>query len=251
MVDGPMPTSVSDASQELARARTSQAVTGSGAVAAAGSGLARRHEQGRRETRIDVTCRALDLVAGIVVLIIVAPLLLLIALAIKLDSSGPVLFRQVRVGRRQAEFTVVKFRTMQHEADHEVHRNHMMQLIQGNAPAPKLTADDRVTRVGRLLRRTSLDELPQLWNVLSGEMSLVGPRPPIPYEVSNYPEHWFDRFAVKPGITGLWQVNGRSQVSLAEMVRMDVEYAERRSARLNLWILLRTLPAVLSTRGAG
>jgi lipopolysaccharide/colanic/teichoic acid biosynthesis glycosyltransferase len=201
--------------------------------------------------RIDVTCRALDLVLGAVALIAASPLLLVIALAIKLDSKGPVLFRQVRLGRDEAPFTVLKLRTMHHRADHEIHRQHMMQLIQGNAPAPKLTADDRVTRLGRLLRRTSLDELPQLWNVLHGEMSLVGPRPPIPYEVSSYPAHWFGRFTVKPGITGLWQVSGRSQVSLAEMVRMDVEYARRRSLLLNAWILLRTLPAVLSTRGAG
>jgi lipopolysaccharide/colanic/teichoic acid biosynthesis glycosyltransferase len=107
-----------------------------------------------------------------------------------------------------------------------------------------------VTRVGRVLRRSSLDELPQLWNVLRGEMSLVGPRPAIPYEVEHYPPHWFARFAVKPGITGMWQVSGRSEVTLEEMVRLDVDYAGRRSLGLNLWILARTVPAVLGARGA-
>jgi lipopolysaccharide/colanic/teichoic acid biosynthesis glycosyltransferase len=110
--------------------------------------------------------------------------------------------------------------------------------------------DERVTRVGAVLRRTSLDELPQLWNVLRGEMSLVGPRPPIPYEVEHYPSHWFARFAVKPGVTGLWQVSGRSELTLEEMVRLDVEYARRRSLWLNIRILARTVPAVLSGRGA-
>ena len=199
----------------------------------------------------DATCRAVDLVVGIALVVVLAPLMVLVAIAIKLDSPGPVLFRQRRVGRDQQPFTVTKFRTMHDGADHQIHRDHMMRLIQGNGPAPKLVADDRVTRLGRFLRRTSIDEVPQLWNVLRGDMSLVGPRPPIPYEVSNYPPHWFERFRVKPGITGLWQVSGRSQVSLDEMVRMDVEYVHRRSARLNLWILVRTVPAVLSTRGAG
>ena len=200
---------------------------------------------------VDATCRAVDIVVGALLTIAFSPLMVLIAIAIKLDTPGPVLFRQRRVGRHQEPFMVVKFRTMRHDADHQVHRDYMLRLMQGNGPAPKLAADERVTRLGHLLRRTSLDELPQLWNVLSGSMSLVGPRPPIPYEVSHYPEHWFARFAVKPGITGVWQVSGRSQVSLEEMIRMDVEYVDRRCARLNLWILIRTVPAVLSTKGAG
>jgi lipopolysaccharide/colanic/teichoic acid biosynthesis glycosyltransferase len=174
-----------------------------------------------------------------------------IALAIAVDSRGPVLFRQHRVGRAQAPFMVTKFRTMHHGADHDVHRDYVLALIGTAAPASKLTGDMRVTPLGRALRRTSLDELPQLWNVLRGDMSLVGPRPPIPYEVSGYPAHWLARFAVKPGITGIWQVSGRSQVSLEEMIEMDVDYARRRSVWLNLWILLRTIPAVLTTRGAG
>ncbi len=199
----------------------------------------------------DVACRALDLVATVALVLLLAPVLLLIALIIKLDSPGPVLFRQQRVGRGRRNFLVAKFRTMQHGADHDVHRDYMLALIESGTPAPKLAGDARVTRFGGFLRRTSLDELPQLWNVLRGEMSLVGPRPPIPYEVDHYPSHWFERFLVKPGVTGLWQVSGRSEVSLEEMIELDVDYARRRSVLLNVWILLRTIPAVLSQRGAG
>jgi lipopolysaccharide/colanic/teichoic acid biosynthesis glycosyltransferase len=203
-----------------------------------------------RVTR-DAACRALDLLATVALLVLLLPFLLLIALIIKLDSPGPVLFRQQRVGRDRRKFLVAKFRTMQHGADHDVHRDYMLALIESGTPAPKLAGDARVTRFGGFLRRTSLDELPQLWNVLRGQMSLVGPRPPIPYEVEHYPAHWFERFAVKPGVTGLWQVSGRSEVSLEEMIELDVEYVRRRSVLLNLWILLRTAPAVLSMRGAG
>jgi lipopolysaccharide/colanic/teichoic acid biosynthesis glycosyltransferase len=168
-----------------------------------------------------------------------------------------VLFRQRRLGRDRKPFTVNKFRTMHDGVTHDRHRRFVLGLINGeppqsDAPRPyfKMIADPRVTRFGRVLRRSSLDELPQLWNVLRGEMSLVGPRPPIPYEVEHYPPHWLARFSVKPGITGLWQVSGRSQVTLEEMVRLDVEYADRRSLWLNVWILVRTVPAVLGARGA-
>jgi lipopolysaccharide/colanic/teichoic acid biosynthesis glycosyltransferase len=200
---------------------------------------------------VDVACRALDLVGTLLILLVLAPLLALIALIVKLDSPGPVLFRQQRVGRDRRPFLVAKFRTMQHGADHDVHRDYMLALIESGTPAPKLAGDARVTRFGGLLRRTSLDELPQLWNVLRGDMSLVGPRPPIPYEVERYPAHWYARFAVKPGLTGLWQVSGRSEVSLERMIELDTEYVRRRSAWVNVWILLRTVPAVISARGAG
>ena len=205
----------------------------------------------REQRACDFACRALDLVATLVLLVLLLPLLLVIALAIKLDSPGPVLFRQHRVGRGRRQFFVAKFRTMRHGADHDVHRDYMLALIESGTPAPKLAGDARVTRVGSFLRRTSLDELPQLWNVLRGEMSLVGPRPPIPYEVERYPAHWFERFQVKPGVTGLWQVSGRSEVSLEEMIALDVDYVRRRSVLLNAWILLRTVPAVITMRGAG
>jgi lipopolysaccharide/colanic/teichoic acid biosynthesis glycosyltransferase len=206
---------------------------------------------------VDLACRALDVVVAAILLAVLLPLMLIIALAIRIDSGAPVLFRQRRLGRSLAPFTVQKFRTMKVGVGHDVHREFVQKLIAGDEPPAvqgrprfKLSSDDRVTRVGAILRRSSLDELPQLWNVLRGEMSLVGPRPPIPYEVEHYPSHWFARFAVKPGVTGLWQVSGRSELTLEEMIKLDVEYVERRSLWLNVWILLRTVPAVLSLRGA-
>jgi lipopolysaccharide/colanic/teichoic acid biosynthesis glycosyltransferase len=205
----------------------------------------------------DASCRALDILGALCMLVLLSPLLVVLAIAVRLDSPGPVLFRQRRLGRDLEPFTVKKFRTMHHGATHDRHREFVLGLIKGDNPQPgatgspyKIVGDQRVTRVGRVLRRSSLDELPQLLNVLRGEMSLVGPRPPIPYEVDHYPAHWFARFAVKPGITGLWQVNGRSEVPLEEMVRLDVEYARRRSLWFNLTLLARTVPAVLSGRGA-
>ncbi|HEV7939023.1 MAG TPA: sugar transferase [Solirubrobacteraceae bacterium] len=206
---------------------------------------------------LDFSCRALDIVGSAVLLILLSPLLALIAILVRLDSPGSPIFRQRRIGRDTVPFTVNKFRTMHDGVPHDRHREYVLGLIAGEhrehtTPGPqfKMTGDARVTRFGRALRRSSLDELPQLWNVLRGEMSLVGPRPAIPYEVEHYPPHWFARFAVKPGVTGLWQVNGRSMVTLEEMVRLDVEYAQRRSLWLNLAILIRTVPAVLSGRGA-
>jgi lipopolysaccharide/colanic/teichoic acid biosynthesis glycosyltransferase len=202
-------------------------------------------------------CRALDVIGSAVLLVMLVPVFAALAVAIRLDSRGRVLYRQRRVGRGLAPFTVNKFRTMRSGAGHETHRQFVIGLIAGeprNADAEpnffKMADDDRVTRVGRLLRKTSLDELPQLWNVLRGDMSLVGPRPPIPYEVEHYPPHWFDRFAVKPGMTGLWQVSGRSQLTLEEMITLDVDYARNRSLWLNIKILARTLPVVIAGRGA-
>jgi lipopolysaccharide/colanic/teichoic acid biosynthesis glycosyltransferase len=205
-----------------------------------------------------VACRTLDILAAAVLLIVLMPLLLVIAAAIRLDSPGRVVFRQRRVGRERRPFTVNKFRTMRVDAEHEIHRTFVLRLINADGevtrsaerPFFKLSEDERVTRIGRFLRKSSLDELPQLWNVLRGDMSLVGPRPAIPYEVEHYPPHWFARFGAKPGMTGLWQVSGRSQLTLEEMIRLDVEYIRRRSLLLNLRILLRTVPAVLFGRGA-
>jgi lipopolysaccharide/colanic/teichoic acid biosynthesis glycosyltransferase len=206
---------------------------------------------------VDLPCRMLDIALSAILLIILTPLFALIAVAIRLGSRGPVLFRQRRFGRDQKPFVVTKFRTMHHGVGHEAHRTFVLGLIAGDHPERpdggpqfKMVEDERVTRVGRLLRRSSLDELPQLWNVLRGDMSLVGPRPPIPYEVEHYPPHWLARFVVKPGLTGLWQVSGRSELTLEEMVALDVEYSRRRSLWFNILILVRTVPAVLSTRGA-
>jgi lipopolysaccharide/colanic/teichoic acid biosynthesis glycosyltransferase len=205
----------------------------------------------------DALWRAIELVVSVALLVLLLPVLIVIAVAIRLDSSGPVLFRQRRVGRELEPFTVNKFRTMHNGVGHDAHRAFVLDLIAGHKPEPrergprfKLAGDERVTRVGRLLRRSSLDELPQLWNVLRGEMSLVGPRPSIPYEVEHYPPHWSARFAVKPGLTGLWQVSGRSELTLEQMAALDTEYVRRRSLWLNLSILARTVPVVLSARGA-
>jgi lipopolysaccharide/colanic/teichoic acid biosynthesis glycosyltransferase len=204
-----------------------------------------------------VACRALDMLVASILLIVLAPVLLVIALAVRLDSRGPSLFRQRRVGRRLEPFTVVKFRTMHVGVGHEAHRAFVLDLIAGavpdqtvEGPRYKMTGDPRVTKLGRMLRRSSLDELPQLWNVVRGEMSLVGPRPSLPYEVEHYPPGWFERFAVQPGVTGLWQVSGRSELTLEQMIQLDNEYVRRRSLWFNVWILLRTVPVVLSRRGA-
>jgi lipopolysaccharide/colanic/teichoic acid biosynthesis glycosyltransferase len=202
-------------------------------------------------------CRALDVAVSAVLLLLLLPVFLALAAAIRLDSRGRAIYRQRRVGRDLDPFTVNKFRTMHSGAGHETHRQYVIGLIEGQGDTPetesnffKMANDERVTRVGRFLRKSSLDELPQLWNVLRGDMSLVGPRPPIPYEVEHYPPHWFDRFAVKPGMTGLWQVSGRSELTLEEMIALDIEYARSRSLWLNVKILARTVPVVLIGRGA-
>ncbi len=198
--------------------------------------------------------RTLDLlVAGTVLLLLSVPLLL-IALAIRIDSGGPALFRQQRVGRDRRVFTMFKFRTMYRDADVTPHREYVRSLIDGNHEGGgnlyKLSVDDRITRVGRVLRAWSLDELPQLINVLFGQMALVGPRPVIPYEVEMYPDAYLRRFKVKPGLTGLWQVSGRNERTYDEMVRFDIEYAESASLMLDLRILAKTMPVVLRRQGA-
>jgi lipopolysaccharide/colanic/teichoic acid biosynthesis glycosyltransferase len=206
----------------------------------------------------EVAMRALDVVGAGVLLVVISPLLLLVAAAVRLDSHGPAIFRQRRLGRNLKPFSVAKFRTMRAGAAADTHRNHVEQMIRDRAedgdgvelPMAKLERDPRITRVGAFLRRTSLDELPQLWNVLVGEMSLVGPRPPIQYEVDRYPARAFRRFAVRPGLTGLWQVRGRSLVTFNQMIDLDTEYVERRSLLLNLKILLLTLPTVIHGKGA-
>jgi lipopolysaccharide/colanic/teichoic acid biosynthesis glycosyltransferase len=202
----------------------------------------------------EVAIRLLDFVGAAVLLTLLAPLLLIVAVAIKLDSPGSVIFRQRRLGRNLKPFFVAKFRTMGEGSDTDAHRTHVEQMIvdgdRGERPMTKLQEDTRVTRAGSFLRRTSIDELPQLWNVLKGEMSLVGPRPPIQYEVDRYPEEALRRFAVRPGVTGLWQVSGRSLLTFRQMIELDAEYVERRSFALNLKLLLLTLPTVIHGKGA-
>jgi lipopolysaccharide/colanic/teichoic acid biosynthesis glycosyltransferase len=205
----------------------------------------------------DIAIRGLDIVAAALMIILLSPLLAITALLIKLDSRGPVIFWQRRLGRDLRPFAVAKFRTMYDGAASDRHRVHVEQMIceddaEDGKPKPmmKLERDPRVTKVGGFMRRSSIDELPQLWNVLRGEMSLVGPRPPIQYEVDKYPARAFRRFAVRPGITGLWQVRGRSLTSFPEMIELDVEYVERRSLLFYLKILLLTVPTVIHGKGA-
>jgi lipopolysaccharide/colanic/teichoic acid biosynthesis glycosyltransferase len=206
-----------------------------------------------------VICRALDLLIAIIGLIACAPLFVIVCLVIRWESAGPAIFRQRRLGRDKRTFTVHKFRTMRREADPRVHREYVEQLIGGEETAHtdeggrdlyKLAADDRVTRVGRILRKTSLDELPQLYDVLCGHMSLVGPRPVIPYEAELYPPSYDLRFEVKPGLTGLWQVSGRNERTYREMVALDASWVKRQSIPLYLSILARTPWVLLRRRGA-
>jgi lipopolysaccharide/colanic/teichoic acid biosynthesis glycosyltransferase len=199
--------------------------------------------------------RLLDVLVASTALVALSPFLAAIALAIRLESSGPVIFRQRRLGQGLRPFTIFKFRTMRHEADAAPHRDYVHSLIDSPAAAQrgqlyKLSVDSRITRVGRFLRSWSLDELPQLVNVLRGDMALVGPRPVIPYEVERYPERYLPRFTVKPGLTGLWQVSGRNERTYEEMVRFDIEYARRASLLLDLRILAKTLPVVFGRHGA-
>jgi lipopolysaccharide/colanic/teichoic acid biosynthesis glycosyltransferase len=212
-----------------------------------------------RESRpTAIACRALDLLVATLLLVALAPLLLVIVIAIVLDSPGWAIYRQQRFGRGLKPFVVNKLRTMRANVSHDAHREFVKSLITGQETGTHAQAglfklgseDDRITRLGCFLRRSSLDELPQLWNVVRGEMSLVGPRPPVAYEIEHYPVTAFGRFAVKPGLTGLWQVSGRSQTTFEEMIRLDLEYARRRSLWLNLQILARTVPVVLRGKGA-
>lgn len=210
-----------------------------------------------------VAKRIFDVVGSVCGLVITSPIFLAIAAAIKLTSKGPVFFRQQRVGQFGTPFVFLKFRSMYVNNDSTIHRSYVTSLISGNGQQNldrdngngqvvyKLTRDPRITRVGAFLRKTSLDELPQLYNVLRGEMSLVGPRPAIPYEVQAY-KLWHRRrvLEAKPGISGLWQVSGRSRISFDEMVRLDVRYAMERSFWLDLKILLLTPRAVILGEGA-
>jgi exopolysaccharide biosynthesis polyprenyl glycosylphosphotransferase len=192
--------------------------------------------------------RALDIVLVLISLPVSALLALTITVAIKIDSPGPVVFKQTRVGRHGRRFTAYKFRTM--VADAEARKAELAANGEIDARLFKVRDDPRTTRVGRLLRRLSLDELPQFWNVLLGEMSLVGPRPQVPEEVEQYEDWHHRRLEVLPGITGLWQVLGRSDTSFDEMVRLDIYYAENWSLDMDLRIMIQTLPAMLSGRGA-
>jgi lipopolysaccharide/colanic/teichoic acid biosynthesis glycosyltransferase len=203
--------------------------------------------------------RGLDIAGSLALLILLAPLFLLIAALVKLKSPGPVFFRQIRVGEMRKPFTCLKFRTMHVNNDDAIHQRFVSSFIKSGAEAQeagkkgvfKIVNDPRVTAIGNILRKTSLDELPQLWNVFRGDMSLVGPRPAVPYEVAQYqPWHCRRVLEAKPGITGLWQVNGRSRTTFDEMVRLDLRYAKARSLWTDVRILLATPKAVIAGKGA-
>lgn len=219
--------------------------------------------------------RLFDFVVATLLVLLLAPLLVILAIVVKLDTPGPVIYRQRRVGSRRidlgshfswelAEFDFLKFRTMRCDGETSLHQRYIAAYINGDGESMaevaaghrteesyKLVGDPRITRSGRVMRKLSLDELPQLWHVIRGEMSLVGPRPPLAYEVEMYRPHHFRRFASPMGITGVWQVSGRGAIGFEDMVELDLRYVETRSFSEDLRVLALTLPAVLSGRGAG
>ena len=213
--------------------------------------LAERKETAAPSLGQEALKRGTDVVLSLALIIVLAPLFLILWLLVRWTSAGPALFRQERLGRDQRRFTLLKFRTMYADNDDRIHRDYVTSLLSNGQAAAngsglfKLDTDPRVTRLGGLLRRSSLDELPQLVNVLRGDMSLVGPRPVLPWEAKLFDEPHQRRFAVKPGMTGLWQVSGRHRLSMRSALELDVEYVLRRSFVLDLAILARTLPAVL------
>jgi lipopolysaccharide/colanic/teichoic acid biosynthesis glycosyltransferase len=203
----------------------------------------------------DATRRALDLIVASVAIIALGPVIALLAGLVWLTSPGPAFFRQERLGRDERPFTLLKLRSMRANNDDRIHREYVTSLLSEdganaiqNGGIFKLDKDPRITPVGSWLRKTSLDELPQLFNVLSGHMSLVGPRPVLAWEAEMFRDSERERFSVKPGITGLWQVSGRSKLSFREQLALDVDYVHRRSLTLDLAILLRTMPALMRDR---
>jgi lipopolysaccharide/colanic/teichoic acid biosynthesis glycosyltransferase len=196
------------------------------------------------------TKRALDETIAAIALTLAAPILLMIAMLIRITSTGPVLFRQTRIGAGGREFVMLKFRTMKHRCSDDLHRTYVKDLLDGAATQQdglfKLHNDPRITAVGRALRKLSLDELPQLFNVLRGEMSLVGPRPALPWELRMFPAWAYRRLEVLPGVTGLWQVGGRNRLTMLEGLELDVEYVDHRSLWLDLRILAKTPFALLA-----
>ncbi len=203
-----------------------------------------------------VAKRLVDIVGAVLLLAVTAPLLLITAVAVKLDTAGPVLFRATRIGQGGRPFTMFKFRSMAANADQSLHVKFIKNLLQnGDAQSRsenwyKLENDPRITRVGRVIRRWSIDELPQLFNVVKGDMSLVGPRPEVPYAVEEYEAWQWQRFDVLPGMTGLWQISGRGELSPIEMLRLDVAYVNGYSLWLDLKLLAKTLGAVAMRIGS-
>ncbi len=210
--------------------------------------LERAHYATRRAMK-----RGLDVLVAGTTLVVAMPLMVVVYLLVRLSSPGPALFRQARLGRDGKPFDILKFRTMHFDCDEGVHREYVTRLLAGTAEQHnrlyKLGADRRVTRVGAVLRRLSIDELPQLVNLLRGEMALVGPRPALPWEAEMFPDWAAPRYSVRPGLTGLWQVSGRNRLTMLQGLRLDVDYVERQSTLVDLAILVRTVPTVLAAGG--
>jgi len=208
----------------------------------------------RRIDVVDKARRTLDLALSLVLLLVLMVPMVLIAAAVRMDSDGPALFRQRRVGRDGRVFTIFKFRTMKPNCDDGRLRDLIARELNGEDTSEggsfKLSDDTRVTRIGSFLRRTSLDELPQILNVVSGNMSLVGPRPCLEWEAAMFPPESRSRFAVRPGITGLWQVSGRSELGTLDMLKLDLQYVRHRTLWMDFIILLRTVPTLLRASGA-
>jgi len=234
--------------ESISEAHDSQSALGWPGVEEPATALVQPGLRGLRVKRI------FDITTTIVLLILLAPVIVCVALTVRLSSPGPILFVQPRMGKNGRPFAMYKFRTMVSGNDSAVHRAYVRDLIRGAAEPRagtfKLSGDPRVTPVGRLMRRFSLDELPQLFNVLKGHMSLVGPRPPLAYEVEMYTTRDYERLSVAPGLTGLWQVSGRSELTFQQMVDLDLEYIERWSVWLDLKILIRTPLIVITGGGA-
>jgi lipopolysaccharide/colanic/teichoic acid biosynthesis glycosyltransferase len=206
----------------------------------------------RRDLAYAATKRAMDVVISATLLLILLPLFVAVAIVIWLESRGPVFYRGERIGRFGNRFTMVKFRSMRANCDASAHAAFVRSLLRDETKCDvyKVPSDPRITRVGAFLRKTSVDELPQLWNVLLGDMSLVGPRPDVPYAVENYADWMHRRLDAKPGMTGLWQVSGRSRLSLLDMYSLDVSYVGSASLVTDLRILVRTPSALLVHNGA-
>lgn len=212
---------------------------------------------------IDASYLRLKRLLDIAFTLLIAPsvlfVCLLVAICIKLDSPGPIFFRQKRIGQNGVAFDMLKFRSMYANSDQRLHAEKIKQYMQGqklseeegDGMAYKIHNDPRITRVGHFIRRTSLDELPQFWNVLRGDMTLVGPRPPVPYEVEIYGEREWLRLTGKPGLTGTWQVYGRSRVTFQEMIEMDINYLQAQSLWQDLKLILMTVPVMILARGGG
>lgn len=192
--------------------------------------------------------RIADIVGSMLLLITLSPILIMLGLAVKLDSRGGVFFRQTRIGKNGRAFSMLKFRSMRQDAEQD--RQTLASANEASGPVFKIRNDPRVTRIGAFLRKYSLDEFPQLWNVLKGEMSLIGPRPPLPSEVEQYNDYHWRRMDVLPGMTGLWQVSGRSDLKFEEWIDLDIYYIERWSFALEMKILLKTIPVVIRGSGA-